>query len=265
MNIITETVYVEMLRRMFRVRKYEESAINLYQAGQLRGSIHTCIGEEGAIVGACMALENNDYIVGTHRSHGHPIAKGADVKKLLAEICGKVTGVNRGKGGSMHMADFSVGCLGENSIVGTGIPIAIGAALGCKMQNYLNPSVCLCFFGDGAASEATFHESLNMASIWKLPVIFSVKIMDTQFLNAVKDTVSVDDISSRAEYYKMPGIVVDGQNPVSCYEAVYEAAEMARRGKGPALIEAKTMRFHSHAESIRRTANNQHKARLVIE
>lgn len=249
MKLISNSVKIEMLRRMLRIRQYEELARELLHDGHISGGTHTSIGEEAAIVGACMALRKTDYIVGTHRSHGHPIAKGADIKKMAAEICGKATGMNGGKGGSMHMADFSVGSLGENSIVGAGLPTATGAALGSLMQNHLDPAVCVCFFGDGAASEATFHECLNLASIWKLPVIFFCENNGYAVQNPVDETIATRDIATRAEYYNMPGIVVDGQDPLATYEAVEAAVKRARHKDGPTLIEAKTMRFRPHAET----------------
>src|SRR5882757_1623451 len=164
------SVEIEMLRRMLKIRAFEEAAIEQAKKGKIPGSLHTSVGQEASIVGACMALSQNDYMIGTHRSHGHPIGKGAALDRLFAELLGKATGTNSGKGGSMHLSDFSVGSLGETSIVGSGIPVATGAALGAKMQR--TGRVTLCFFGDGASNEGTFHESLNMASIWRLPVIF---------------------------------------------------------------------------------------------
>src|SRR5580704_7132172 len=160
---------VEMYRRLLRIRVFEETAMELIKKGEVPGAAHTSIGQEGEIVGACMALRSDDLMVGNHRSHGHPIGKGSGMRRLMAELYGKVTGVNRGKGGSMHLADFSVGSLGETSIVGTGIPVAAGAGLGCQLLG--DDRVCLCFFGDGAANSGAFHEGLNLASIWKLPVI----------------------------------------------------------------------------------------------
>src|ERR1700754_5134609 len=160
----------ETYRRMLRIRKFEERGIELFTSGKIPGAYHSSIGEEAAIVGACMALRDDDSMTGTHRSHGHPIGKGADLAGLMAELMGKVTGICKGRGGSMHLADKSVGIVGESAIVGGGIPIATGCALAAKVRK--SGQVSLCFFGDGAVNQGTFHESLNMASLWKLPVIY---------------------------------------------------------------------------------------------
>ena len=245
MNLTNEQM-IEMLRRMLRIRRFEEKVIELVGKGELPGAAHTSFGQEGAQVGACIALKPDDYEVGTHRSHGHPIAKGADLKPLMAELLGRVTGVNRGKGGSMHLADFSVGSLGETSIVGSGLPVAAGAALGAKMLG--NGKVCLCFFGDGSSNEGTFHESLNLAAIWKLPVIYLCENNQWAATTNVSYSVSVKDIADRAKGYDIPGVVVDGQDPIAVYEVVSRAAERAREGSGPSLVEAKTYRIRGHAE-----------------
>jgi pyruvate dehydrogenase E1 component alpha subunit len=237
---------IEMLRRMLRIRRFEEKVMVLVQNGELPGGAHLSIGEEGEIVGACMAINPDDYEMGTHRSHGHPIGKGAPLKTLMAEMLGKETGVNHGKGGSMHLADFSVGSLGETSIVGSGLPAAAGAALGAKMQG--SGKVCLCFFGDGASNQGTFHEALNLASIWKLPVIYLCENNGYAITTAARYSVSVKDIADRAKGYDIPGVVVDGQDPIAVYEVVHQAAERAREGAGPSLIEAKTYRYREHAE-----------------
>lgn len=160
----------EMYRRMCRIRGFEDAAMDLNRSGEIYGALHTSHGQEGEMVGACMALRRDDYMVGNHRSHGHPIGKGAELRGLMAELLGKATGVCGGKGGSMHLADFSIGSLGETSIVGSGIPVAAGAALGARMKGL--DRVSLCFFGDGASNEGTFHEGINMAAVWRLPVIF---------------------------------------------------------------------------------------------
>lgn len=237
--------HAEMLRRMLRIRLFEETAVDLLQKGEIPGGLHTTPGQEATIVGACMALDRDDYMVGTHRSHGHPIGKGASLKGLMAELLGRSTGVNRGKGGSMHLADFSVGSLGETSIVGSGLPIATGAALGAKMQK--SGRVSLCFFGDGASSEGTFHESLNIAAIWKLPVIYLCENNGYAISTPASETVSVPDIATRAAGYGMPGHVVDGQDVLAVHAAVEAAVDRARGGEGPSLIEAKTYRFDEHA------------------
>jgi pyruvate dehydrogenase E1 component alpha subunit len=233
---------------MVRIRRFEETATRLGARGQIKGSLHTATGQEGEIVGACMALNADDYMVGNHRSHGHPIGKGADLKGLMAELLGRTGGVNRGKGGSMHLADFSIGSLGETSIVGSGIPTAVGAGLGAKLQK--SGRIALCFFGDGASSEGTFHESLNLAALWKLPVIFLCENNGYAITTPIGKGVSVPDIASRAAGYGIPGLVVDGQDVLAVFHAVNTAAQRARAGDGPSLIEAKTYRFNEHAAAL---------------
>jgi TPP-dependent pyruvate/acetoin dehydrogenase alpha subunit len=235
----------EMYRRMFRSRSFELAAIEKMKTGQIPGALHTSVGQEASIVGSCMALREDDYMVGNHRSHGHPIGKGARTDRLFAELMGKATGINSGMGGSMHLSDFSVGSLGETSIVGSGLPVATGAALGSKMQG--NDKVTLCFFGDGASNEGTFHESLNLAAVWQLPVVFLCENNGYGELSAASLMVSVPDVSMRAAGYGLPGVTVDGQDVVAVYEAVGEAVARARRGDGPSLVETKTYRFHDHA------------------
>jgi acetoin:2,6-dichlorophenolindophenol oxidoreductase subunit alpha len=240
---------VEMYRRLLRIRIFDEAAVDLISKGEVPGAAHTSIGQEGEIVGACMALRDDDYMVGNHRSHGHPIGKGADLKALMAELLGKKTGVNQGKGGSMHLADFKVGSVGETSIVGSGIPVAAGAALGAKMQG--TDRVCLCFFGDGASNEGAFHEGINLAAVWKLPAIFLCENNGYAVSTPASATVAVKDIAQRAQAYDIPGVVVDGQDAVAVYEAVSEAVKRARAGLGPSLIEAKTYRYLEHAIGMR--------------
>ena len=240
--------HAEMYRRMLRIRRFEEAALDLMAKGEIAGGLHTTPGQEAAIVGACMALEEADYMVGTHRSHGHPIGKGAKLGPLMAELMARSTGVNRGKGGSMHLSDFSVGSLGETSIVGSGLPVATGAALGAQMQK--SGRVALCFFGDGASSEGTFHESLNIAAIWKLPVIYFCENNGYAISTPAHETVSVPDIAVRAAGYAMPGIVVDGQDVLAVHDATAKAVARARAGDGPSLIEAKTYRFDEHAAGL---------------
>lgn len=249
---MTHEQLIEMYRRMVRIRFFDERVIDLAAQGEIPGAIHTSIGEEGEIVGACMALRIDDYMVGNHRSHGHPIGKGADLPRLMAELFGKCTGVNRGKSGSMHLADFSIGSLGETSIVGSGIPIAVGAALGAQMQR--TDRVCLCFFGDGASNEGTFHEGLNLAAIWKLPVIFLCENNGYAVTTPALATIAVPHIADRATAYNIPGITVDGQDPLAVYHATSEAVRRARMGEGPSLIEAKTYRYREHAEGARMEA-----------
>ena len=242
----TNELLVEMYRRMVRIRYFEEHVVEMVASGEIPGAAHTSIGQEGEIVGACMALRSDDYMVGNHRSHGHPIGKGAQLKGLMAELLGKRTGVNRGKSGSMHLADFSIGSVGETSILGSGIPVAAGAALGAKMQG--TDRVCLCFFGDGASNEGAVHEGLNLAAVWKLPVIYLCENNGYAVTVPAEKTVSVRDIAERAKAYDIPGVTVDGQDAIAVYEVVSEAVKRARAGEGPSLVEAKTYRYRHHAE-----------------
>jgi len=237
---------LEMYRRMLRIRGFEEAVAELMSGGQMVGSAHLTIGQEAAVVGACLALRDGDYMVGTHRSHGHPLGKGANPKPLMAELLGKATGVNQGLGGSMHLADFSVGSLGETSIVGSGLPIACGGALSAQLRG--TDQVALAFFGDGAANEGIFHESLNLAAAWKLPVIFYCENNGYAITTSATLATSVPDIAIRAAGYGIPGEVVDGQDVLACWAAVDRAASRARAGLGPSLIEAKTYRFREHSE-----------------
>jgi acetoin:2,6-dichlorophenolindophenol oxidoreductase subunit alpha len=240
-----ETLH-DMLRRMLAIRLFEERAVSLYLASQMPGFVHIAIGQEAEIVGACMTLRNDDYITGNHRSHGHPIAKGAQLPPLMAELLAKKTGVCRGKGGSMHLADFSVGSLGESGIVGSLMPVATGAALSARLRG--TDQVCVCFFGDGAANCGPFHESLNLAAIWKLPVIFLCENNGYAITTAQAQTTAVANIADRARSYEIPGIIVDGQDVLAVYEVVTAAVARARAGEGPTLVEAKTYRYREHWE-----------------
>jgi TPP-dependent pyruvate/acetoin dehydrogenase alpha subunit len=240
---------VEMLDRMLRIRLFEEATIKLFQAAELPTMAHLSIGQEAAISGACLATTISDTMTGNHRSHGHPIAKGARLDRLMAELFGKATGVCGGKGGSMHLADFSVGSLGESGIVGSAIPVATGAALSEQVRG--TDRVSLCFFGDGAANEGVLHESMNIAGAWDLPVIYFCENNGYAVSVRMEDSTAVPDIAIRAAGYGMPGIVVDGQDVVACYRATKEAVDRARRGEGPSLVEAKTYRFHEHAYGLK--------------
>jgi acetoin:2,6-dichlorophenolindophenol oxidoreductase subunit alpha len=229
---------------MARIRRFEEEGTLLYTAGKIPGAYHASIGQEACIVGACMALRDNDFMTGTHRSHGHPIGKGADLKALMAELMGKSTGICKGRGGSMHLADKSVGIIGESAIVGGGIPLATGCGLSAKVRR--TDQVSLCFFGDGAVNQGTFHESLNMASIWKLPVVYLCENNGYAITTSVARSHGQPSIAKRAEAYGMPGVAVDGQDLGAVFNATHEATVRARRGEGPTLIEAKTYRFDEH-------------------
>ena len=245
---LTQERRIEMYRRILKVRYFEETVIDQHKKGQIPGPLHTSVGQEGAVVGACMALRDDDVVVGNHRSHGHPIGKGAALPALMAEVMGKKTGICKGQGGSMHLADFKVGVIGESGIVGGGIPLATGAGLSAQVRG--TDQVALCFFGDGASNEGTFHESLNMAAIWKLPVIYVCENNLYGATTPVGDVISVEDIADRAAGYGIPGKIVDGQDAHAVYQVVSHAVQEARSGQGPSLIEAKTYRFGEHAEGL---------------
>jgi len=234
----------EAYRRMLRIRRFEEEGTRLFKAGKIPGAFHSSIGQEAAIVGACMALRDDDAMTGTHRSHGHPIGKGADLKALMAELMGKATGICKGRGGSMHLADNNVGIIGESAIVGGGIPLATGCGLSAKVRR--SDQLALCFFGDGAVNQGTFHESLNMGSLWKLPVIYFCENNGYAITTSLARSHAQPSIAKRADAYGMPGIVVDGQDVRAVYEVASAAAVRARRGEGPTLIEAQTYRFDEH-------------------
>jgi acetoin:2,6-dichlorophenolindophenol oxidoreductase subunit alpha len=234
----------EVLRRMLRIRLFDERAAGL--RSRLRGFLHNSIGQEGEIVGACMALRDDDYMTGNHRSHGHPIGKGVALGPLMAELFGKDSGVCRGKGGSMHLAAFGAGSLGESGIVGSLMPIAVGAGLSARLRG--TDQVCLCFFGDGAANCGPFHESLNLAAIWQLPVVFLCENNGYAATTPQSQTTSVADIAQRAGAYGIQGIVADGQDVLAVYGTVAKAVARAREGGGPTLVEAKTYRYCDHCE-----------------
>jgi len=239
---------IEMTRRMLRIRCFEEKVARLVKEGRIPGGAHLCIGHEATIVGACMAAGESSRITGYHRSHGHPIAKGADLAALMAELMGRSTGVCKGKAGSLHLADFSVGHLGESGIVGASIPIAVGSAL--ASQRLAQGVVTLSFFGDAAINTGAFHEAVNMASAWKLPVVF---VCEDNGLGVTTPTASVtnlENVAQRAAGYGIPGIVVDGQDPIAVYEVVAAACERALAGQGPTLVDAQTYRFRDHAELL---------------
>lgn len=242
---LSKEILREMLLRMLRIRLFDEEASRI-RAECIRGPLHNSIGQEGEIVGACMALRRNDYITGNHRSHGHPIGKGTELAPLMAELFGKSTGVCRGKGGSMHLAAFGVGSLGESGIVGGSIPTANGAALSSRLRG--TDQVCLCFFGDGAANCGPFHESMNLAAVWKLPVIFLCENNGYAICSPPERTTAVADIATRAPAYGMPGVIVNGQDVLAVHAAVSEAVARARIGEGPSLVEAKTYRYCDHQE-----------------
>ena len=245
---LTTTEKLEAYRRMLRIRHFELAAADQFDAGTIPGALHTSIGQEAAIVGACMALSDEDYITGTHRSHGHPIGKGADIAPLMAELLGKVTGICKGRGGSMHLADNSVGIIGESAIVGGGIPLATGAGLSAKVRG--SEQVSLSFFGDGAVNEGAFAESVNMAAIWKLPVIFFCENNGYAITTSLLKSHGQPEIAKHAIGFGIPGIAVDGQDADAVHKVTAEAVARARRGEGPTLIEAKTYRFVEHSVKL---------------
>jgi acetoin:2,6-dichlorophenolindophenol oxidoreductase subunit alpha len=245
MAISTETI-LDIYARMLRIRRFEEQVGKLFSQGQLPGFVHLYIGEEAVGVGVCAALRDDDYITSTHRGHGHVIAKGGDMNRMMAELFGKATGYCKGKGGSMHIADFRIGMLGACGIVGGGIPVAVGAGLSAYYRGTDQVSVAL--FGDGAANEGSFHESLNMASTLKLPVLFVCENNQYGEFTPSTKAMNIQDIADRAVSYGIPGVKVDGTNVLSVYDAALEAVRRARNGAGPTLIEAKTHRRGGHAE-----------------
>ncbi|MGD1081159.1 MAG: thiamine pyrophosphate-dependent dehydrogenase E1 component subunit alpha [Candidatus Sulfotelmatobacter sp.] len=232
--------------RMLLIRKFEDKVHELFAAGKLPGFVHLYAGEEAVAVGVCGNLHENDFITSTHRGHGHCIAKGVEVRGMMAELFGKATGVCKGKGGSMHIADVEKGMLGANGIVGGGLPLACGPALAAKVKE--TGQVAACFFSEGAANQGTFHEALNLAAVWKLPVLFICENNLYAEATPVEYSTSITNIADRASAYSMPGVLVDGMDVFAVYEATYEAAARARAGQGPTLIEAKTYRFYGHFE-----------------
>ena len=239
----------EALRKMLLIRRFEECAEDSYVRGKSYGTMHLSIGQEATAVGICSPLKDTDYITSTHRGHGHCLAKGADVGRMFAEFLGKETGYCRGRGGSMHIADPSKGNLGANGIVGGGIPIAVGAALTAKKTR--SGAVAVSFFGDGANNEGSFHESLNIASVWKLPVVFVCENNQYGMSTSTERSTAVKNVADRAGAYAMPGVIVDGNNFADVAEASFAAVERARAGEGPTLIEAKTYRTRGHSRSDR--------------
>lgn len=235
----------EMLRKMVEIRFFEEKVFELYGQNLVPGTIHLYAGEEAVAVGVCSVLEKTDYLTSTHRGHGHCIAKGADLSRTMAEILGKQTGYCKGKGGSMHIADFAIGMLGATAVVGAGLPIAVGAGLSAKLRG--TKQVVACFFGEGASNQGTFHESLNIASVWGLPVVFVCENNLYAMGTRQSRVMNIKNIADRASAYGFPGMMVDGNDVVAVYEASAIAVERARRCEGPTLIECKTYRRRGHS------------------
>jgi TPP-dependent pyruvate/acetoin dehydrogenase alpha subunit len=234
-----------MLRTMMLIREFDERAIQLRTAGKIYGAVHPYVGQEAVAVGVCSALTVRDRVTSTHRGHGHCIAKGADIRRMMAELFGRVDGYCKGRGGSMHIADFSVGMLGANGIVGGGLPIACGAALAAQVEG--RGDVTACFFGDGAVAEGEFHEALNIAAVWKLPIVFVCENNQYAANNAVAVQHPAPDVVGHAAAYGMPGVSADGNDVLVVNTTTAEAVARARRGDGPSLLEYKTYRWHFHA------------------
>ena len=238
----------EMLRQMQTIRRFEERASDDYHAGNTYGVVHCYIGEEAVAVGVCAALTREDRIISTHRGHGHCIAKGADLNRMMAELYGRETGYCKGKGGSMHIADFGIGMLGANGIVAGGIPIVTGAGLAAQMEG--KGGVAVSFFGDGASNAGPFHESINIAAAWKLPMLYVCENNLYSAQTPASETLAFPDVAARAHGYGIPGVIVDGNDVFAVYEAAAQAVERARAGEGPTLIECKTYRWRRHTERV---------------
>ena len=238
----------DMLRQMQTIRRFEERASDDYHGGDIYGVVHCYIGEEAVAVGVCAALEQDDQIMSTHRGHGHCIAKGADLKRMMAELYGRETGYCKGKGGSMHIADFEIGMLGANGIVAGGISIVTGAGLAAQLAG--NSRVAVSFFGDGASNAGPFHESINIAAKWKLPMLYVCENNMHAAQTPSAQTLANQDVADRAVGYGIPGVIVDGNDIFAVYEAASEAAARARAGEGPTLIECKTYRHRRHTERV---------------
>jgi pyruvate dehydrogenase E1 component alpha subunit len=235
-----------LYRTMLTIRVFEQRVAREFRTGDIPGFVHMYIGEEAVAAGVCANLEDSDYVTSTHRGHGHCIAKGCDLRRMMAEIYGREDGLCRGRGGSMHIADFSRGMLGANAIVGGGIALATGAGLASSVRG--GGRVAVAFFGDGAANQGVLHESLNLAAIWKLPVLYVCENNGFAESTPAAYATSVPDVASRAASYGIPGVVVDGADVLAVYAAAHEAVQRARAGDGPTLLEVKTYRFMGHFE-----------------
>ena len=243
---LTNEQLIKMYTTMVKIRTFENRVAELFAEGKIPGFVHLYVGEEAVATGVCANLTDKDYITSTHRGHGHLIAKGGDIKKMMAELFGKATGYCKGKGGSMHIADLDLGIMGANGIVGGGPPLASGAALACQYLG--NGGVAVCFFGDGASNQGTTHEAMNLAACWKLPVVFVNENNMYGISSCTLNSMCVPNVADRAAGYDIPGVVVDGNDVVAVCEAAAEGINHARQGKGPSLIECKTYRHRGHFE-----------------
>jgi pyruvate dehydrogenase E1 component alpha subunit len=241
---LTRSDLADIYYRMWLIRYFDESAMEQYRQGRMRGTTHAYIGEEAIAVGACAALERDDYITSTHRGHGHCLAKGGDARRMMAELLGKAAGYCKGKGGSMHIADLDLGILGANGIVGGGIGIATGAAYSADLRG--SGQVVVCFFGDGASNQGVLMEAANMAALWKLPVIYLCEENKYAEFSPSLPFIAVERIEQKAGAFGLPGLTVDGNDVLAVYEAVSQAADRARRGDGPTLLVAQTYRIEGH-------------------
>ncbi|MBI1987171.1 MAG: thiamine pyrophosphate-dependent dehydrogenase E1 component subunit alpha [Nitrospinae bacterium] len=237
---------VGLLKTMLTIRNFELKLAELFAAGKVPGFVHLYAGQEAVAAGVCANLRRDDYITSTHRGHGHCIAKGGDLRRMMAELYGRAAGYCKGKGGSMHIADLDIGILGANGIVGGGLAIAPGAGLSARLRG--TDQVVVCFFGDGASNQSTFHEGINMASIWRLPVIFVCENNLYGISTPQSRHQNIRDVSDRARAYGIPGVTVDGNDVIAVYEATREAVRRARAGEGPTLLECKTYRHRGHFE-----------------
>lgn len=244
MSVLSKEQLLNMYCEMVKIREFENQAIELAKMNMTRAAIHTYNGEEAIGVGVCASLTDNDYITSTHRGHGHCVAKGADLVRMFAELMARENGYCKGKGGSMHIADLGIGMLGANGIVGGGIPLATGAALAKKLRK--DDGIVVCFFGDGASNEGAFHESLNFAAVFKLPIIFLCENNQYGISTHVSQSTAAVNIADRAVGYNMPGKIVDGNDIMATYQEFKEAAEYVRAGNGPVLMEMKTYRMSGH-------------------
>lgn len=262
-NQVSQEVGLQLYELMVRIRKFEEAVVNLFARGKIPGFLHTYIGEEAVAAGVCANLTVEDKITSTHRGHGHMVAKGGRFDKAMAELFGKSTGYNKGKGGSMHIAEPDLGMLGANAIVSAGIPIATGAALSAQ---YLGEDwVGVAFFGDGASNEGAFHESLNLASVWNLPVVYVCENNEYAESTPRWQHQKIKDIAVRAQSYDIPGVVVDGNDVEAVYFIAKEAIERARSGGGPTLIEAKTTRWRGHHEADNQSYRDKEEFQAALE
>lgn len=243
---VPKEVMKDMYLRMLRIREFESKAQSLFADGRIPGFVHLYLGEEAVATGVCACLSDEDYITSTHRGHGHIVAKGGDLKFMMAELYGKATGYGKGKGGSMHIADRDKGILGANGIVGAGHNIAVGAGLSAQLRE--TDQVCVCFFGDASTNQGTFHESMNLAAVWNLPVIFVCENNNYGISMSQARHQKIKDVADRGAAYGIPGVVVDGNDVLAVYEAATEAVARARKGQGPTLVECKTYRWRGHFE-----------------